>query len=316
MQHLFGFVAFVLACGAAAEGRADESVDLQALRWRHRVLLLPATEDSSGGAAWEAHSKDLLDRDLILFQERDDGYRQRFPKPQTSVVLQLPREMQKRAAGLVTLIGKDGGVKRQWNTERPALPSEVFRLVDSMPMRQREMRDARATGADLLGAKAKGWTAGPEWAHSKPLRLEDLRDRVVVVRFWTDTCPFCAKSLPAMQQLADELAGRPVTFVGLYQSKPRGSERPWRDAVARATRLGVRFPIAYDHDWQTLRSWWLDGGGRAATSASFVIAPDGTIVHVHPGPVFFPSDDPADARANADFEALRAAVHQHLPQAD
>lgn len=257
---------------------------------------------------------DLLERDLVLFQERDGVYHQWFPKPQTPVVLQLPTEMQKQAVGRVTLIGKDGGVKRQWKTELSELPSEVFRLVDSMPMRQREMRDARANGAELLGAKAKKWTVGPEWAHSKPLRLADLHGRVVVVRFWTDTCPYCARSLPALQQLADEFAGRPVTFVGLYQSKPLGSERPWRDAVARATRLGVSFPIAYDHDWQTLRSWWLDGRRRAATSASFVIAPDGTIVHVHPGPVFFRSDGPNHARANADFEAIRAAIHRHLPQ--
>jgi peroxiredoxin len=173
---------------------------------------------------------------------------------------------------------------------------------------------SKPAGAELVGVKAKEWTAGPEWAHSKPLRLEDLSGRVVVVRFWTDTCPYCAKSLPAMQQLADEFAGRPVTFVGLYQSKPRGSERPWKDAVARAKRLGVRFPIAYDHDWQTLRSWWLDGRGRAATSASFVIAPDGTIAHVHPGPVFFPSSDPAHERPNADFQAIRRAIEQRLPQ--
>jgi hypothetical protein len=107
----------------------------------------------------------------------------------------------------------------------------------------------------------------------------------------------------------------PVTFVGLYQSKPLGSERPWKGVAAHAAKLGVTFPIAYDHHWATLRSWWLDGAHRRATSASFVIGPDGRFVHVHPGPVFFPSDDPADARANADFEAIRDAIQRHLPRA-
>ncbi len=51
-----------------------------------------------------------------------------------------------------------------------------------------------------------------------------------------------------MQQLADEFDGRPVTFVGLYQSKPLGSERPWRDAVARACRSSERRPsLAVSH---------------------------------------------------------------------
>lgn len=44
------------------------------------------------------------------------------------------------------------------------------------------------SGADLIGRTPPEWTAGPEWRGSKPLRLRDLRGRVVMVRFWTDTC--------------------------------------------------------------------------------------------------------------------------------
>jgi len=161
---------------------------------------------------------------------------------------------------------------------------------------------------DLLGTRAKEWAAGPEWANSKPLELRDLRGRVVVVRFWTDTCDYCAASLPAMQKLADEFRDAPVTFVGLYHSKPYGSEKPWEVAVAKAKELGVRFPIAYDHSWKTVSNWWLKGGSRAATSSTFIIGPDGKIAFVHPGPVFFPGSDPSHARANADYEAIRAAI--------
>lgn len=168
------------------------------------------------------------------------------------------------------------------------------------------------TGAELVGTQAKEWTVGPEWANSKPLRLGDLRGRVVVVRFWTDTCDFCAASLPAMQRLADEFRKKPVTFVGIYHSKPRGSERPWSEAVERAKELGVRFPIAYDHMWRTVRAWWLDGGRRGATSSSFIIGADGEIVFVHAGPIFCPSEGCANAQANADYEAIRAAIRGAL----
>ena len=169
-----------------------------------------------------------------------------------------------------------------------------------------------SNGADLVGTKLPGWTAGPEWANSKPLRLRDLRGRVVMVRFWTDTCDYCAASLPAMQKLADEFREQEVTFVGLYHSKPLGSERPWKTVVARANALGVKFPIAYDHSWKTLSVWWLDGRRRPATSASFVIARDGTVAHVHPGPVFYPSDDATDARANTGYEAIRDAIRDAI----
>ena len=170
------------------------------------------------------------------------------------------------------------------------------------------------TGAELVGTQAKEWAVGPEWANSKALRLSDLRGRVVVVRFWTDTCDFCAASLPAMQKLADEFRKEAVTFIGIYHSKPRGSERPWSEAVARAKELGVRFPITYDHMWKTARAWWLEGGHRGATSSSFVIGPDGKIVFVHPGPIFCPRDGCTNAQANADYEAIRAAIQASLPR--
>ena len=168
------------------------------------------------------------------------------------------------------------------------------------------------TGAELVGTQAKAWTVGPEWANSKPLRLNDLRGRVVMVRFWTDRCHFCAASLPAMQKLADEFRKKPVTFVGIYHSKPRGSERPWSEAIARAKELGVRFPIAYDHMWKTVRAWWLEGRGRGATSSSFVIGADGEIVFVHPGPMFCAGDDCGDGEASSGYEGIRDAIRGAL----
>ena len=109
-----------------------------------------------------------------------------------------------------------------------------------------------ATGPLAVGDVARPWRLA-EWSGSKPLDLEDLRGRVVVVRFWTDACPYCARSLPALQALAEEFRDRPVTFVGIYHAKPPGRERPWPAAVAWARRRGVSFPLAYDRGWATLR---------------------------------------------------------------
>lgn len=309
MQRSIGALLLTVACTLPYSVAADESVTLESLRWKYRVLLVPAVGDGPSRVNWSSVSDALRERDLMVFEEVDGTFRTWFPEPSTKTTLKLPRSTHGRVHGRVTLIGKDGEIKRHWQPDSAELPAAVFALIDSMPMRQREMREkASVSGDGLIGTRAPEWSAGPEWANSKPLRLEDLRGRVVVVRFWTDTCPYCEASLPAMQKLADEFAAERVTFVGLYQSKPYGSERPWRAAVGRAKELGVRFPIAYDHEWKTLNSWWLAGGRRRATSASFVVGADGTFVHVHPGPVFFPSQRPEDARANGDFEAIRAAI--------
>lgn len=158
----------------------------------------------------------------------------------------------------------------------------------------------------LLGRSMPRWQVS-EWANTEPLELDQLHGKVVVVRFWTDTCPYCRASTPALQGLAYELAGQPVVFVGPHHQAPR--PRPsLAGRPAGRPAVGVTFPLGHDADWATLRSWWLETGDRRATSATVVIGKDGKVTHVHPGPVYFPSDAPRDAAPNRDWVALREAV--------
>lgn len=169
-----------------------------------------------------------------------------------------------------------------------------------------------ADGSELLGRRLEKWQL-TDWVGGGPLRLSELRGRVVVVRFWTSPgCPFCEKTLPALQELAAELEGEPVTFVGAYHAKPADSVRDMKEPAAVAEGWGVRFPIAMDREWKTLRAWWLDTGHRHATSVTFVIGKAGEIVHIHPGPVFHPSDDPSEAEKDRDYRAVRAAIRRAL----
>jgi thiol-disulfide isomerase/thioredoxin len=148
----------------------------------------------------------------------------------------------------------------------------------------------------LVGTPAQEWTF-TDWSNSAPLTLAKLRGRVVVVRFWTTGCPYCDKSMPALERLATELRDRPVTFVGAFHDKPVGSAPDMKEAIAQAKTWGVRFPIAFDRGWRTLRAWYLDGHDRPATSATFVIGRDGRVAHVDPGPV-------------VDVPSLRAAIER------
>jgi len=173
--------------------------------------------------------------------------------------------------------------------------------------------DAKPTPLDV-GDPARPWSFS-DWDGFEPRPLQDLEGQVVVVRFWTDSCPYCAKSLPALEQLSEEFSDDPVLIIGAYHSKPFGSERPWSDALERSRDdWGVSFPLAYDRRWRTLRHWWLEGGAPRATSSTFVIDAEGDVAFIHPGPLFFPSDDPAHQRYNRDFQRLREAIRDAVAQ--
>lgn len=163
---------------------------------------------------------------------------------------------------------------------------------------------AARPGAELVGTPARDFK-NITWLDGRPRALADLRGSVVLVRFWTDTCPYCRNTAPALQQLHEELAARGLVVIGLHHPKPRGSARTPAEVEASARAWGMTFPIGLDGAWTTLDDWWLADRARAATSASFLIDRRGVVRLVHPGPEFTPHGDP---QARADFAEIHAAI--------
>ena len=137
------------------------------------------------------------------------------------------------------------------------------------------------------------------------------KPKAVLYRWWTDTCPYCRSSLPAVEQLRRTYGPQGLEVVGVYHPKP-----PQRvddgTVLATARQMGYLGLLAVDEDWSALQKLYLSTGDRQATSASFLVDAGGTIRFVHPGPVFFPSDDPASRRQNNDYQMLEQAIRTLL----
>jgi hypothetical protein len=120
-------------------------VDLERFQWKNRLLLVFAPDRSDSGfqaisREVEGRQDDFQDRDMVLIPVFEAG---RFKAGEETLSLEQVRELRRRfsvKAGRFTmiLIGKDGGVKlkREYRTGL----QEIFDLIDSMPMRQQEMR--------------------------------------------------------------------------------------------------------------------------------------------------------------------------------
>ncbi|KPK57191.1 MAG: hypothetical protein AMJ59_20185 [Gammaproteobacteria bacterium SG8_31] len=85
------------------------------------------------------HSRGFEDRHLITVVALTEG---EAPEGQPLGRIQTDSLREQYGIGpsdfAVFLIGKDGGVKLR--LERPPRAAELFELIDSMPMRQQEMR--------------------------------------------------------------------------------------------------------------------------------------------------------------------------------
>jgi hypothetical protein len=119
-------------------------------RWENRLLMVFApTQSDVGYLEFEKDlsksTPELMDRDLVVFRIFEKA-RSRVGEQliESEDAEQLRRRFEvRRGKFTVILIGKDGGVKvtREGRVEL----EEIFDRIDSMPMRQREMREKRKT---------------------------------------------------------------------------------------------------------------------------------------------------------------------------
>jgi hypothetical protein len=143
--------AFILiALGGMFTVSSTSAADLSAYRWKNRLLLLFAANQTDPD--FKAFNRDLSrrtgevkDRDMIVFRVLEEGLSQRGRE---ALQKEDAEELQRRfrvepGQFTVILVGKDGGVKmvRVHNAEL----QEFFDLIDSMPMRRREMRERGET---------------------------------------------------------------------------------------------------------------------------------------------------------------------------
>jgi peroxiredoxin len=165
--------------------------------------------------------------------------------------------------------------------------------ADQEPSTARPESAASAQGAidDVVGQPAPGWEVS-RWFNSPPLRLEDLRGKVVFVRWFTSPdCPFCTASAPVLRALHDRYAARGLVVVGMYHHKSDAPLEP-DDVAGWAKHYGYTFPVAIDAGWKTLKRYWLDGRERPFTSVSFLVDKRGVIRHVHPGGTISETEQP------------------------
>lgn len=140
-----------------------------------------------------------------------------------------------------------------------------------------------AEGKELLGSSAPGWSAERAWFNSDPLTLEELRGKVVLIRWWTTGCGLCVATAPALNDFHARFAARGLVVLGFHHPKSDDAHKP---EVVRgaAKRLGFEFPVAQDEDWSVLNRWWFaEGAERDYTSASFLLDRKGVIRWIHPG---------------------------------
>ena len=119
-----------------------------------------------------------------------------------------------------------------------------------------------------------------------PVRLEDLRGKLVWVNFWASWCPPCQGETPVLRDLDEQYRDKGLEIVGVaVQETTVDNVREY------AQRYELGYPIAFDTTADIFRLYKV-----YALPTQFFIGPDGTILDVVNGPL---SHQDAQARIDA-----------------
>jgi thiol-disulfide isomerase/thioredoxin len=93
-----------------------------------------------------------------------------------------------------------------------------------------------------------------EWINSEPLKLKDLRGRVVLIEFWTFRCINCRNTLPFVKRWHDRYLDKGLTVIGVH-SPEFDEEKNVEHLRREVSSLGIRYPVVTDNDYKTWNAY-------------------------------------------------------------
>jgi thiol-disulfide isomerase/thioredoxin len=115
------------------------------------------------------------------------------------------------------------------------------------------------------------------WLNSRPLTVNGLHGKVVLVDFWTFSCVNCVRTIPHLQHLQQTYGSRGLVIVGVH-SPEFDFEKQRSNVVAAVQRFGVTWPVALDSEMNTWNAY-----GNQYWPAEYLLDQSGRVAYVHDG---------------------------------
>jgi len=90
--------------------------------------------------------------------------------------------------------------------------------------------------------------------NGNPIKLEDLKGKVILFDFWTYTCINCIRTIPYLNEWYDRYAEEGLVILGIHSPEFDFEINPnnVQDAVKQ---FGIRYPVALDSDHKTWNAY-------------------------------------------------------------
>lgn len=127
-------------------------------------------------------------------------------------------------------------------------------LVD-MALPQQQVQPITSSGSTLPILYPAPELVGLEnWINSKPLTMQELRGKVVLVDFWTFSCINCIRTLPYVQALNEKYKDKGLVIIGVHAPEFAFEHVP-ANVEKSVKEYSLTYPIALDNDFATWRAF-------------------------------------------------------------
>jgi cytochrome c biogenesis protein CcdA/thiol-disulfide isomerase/thioredoxin len=120
-------------------------------------------------------------------------------------------------------------------------------------------------------------TAGGDWFNSKPLTMQELRGKVVLIDFWTYSCINCLRTLPHLESWYAAYRSKGLVIIGVHTPE-FAFEHVSSNVAAAVKRLGIQYPVMQDNNYATWTAY-----SNQYWPAEYLIDRTGHVRHYHFG---------------------------------
>jgi len=125
--------------------------------------------------------------------------------------------------------------------------------------------------------KAPEFTQITDYINTKPIKLSDLKGKVVLVHFWTYTCINCIHTIPHLNDWYGKYANKGFVIAGIQT--PEFEFEKNIDSVKEAVKdFKIKYPVIQDNDYGTWNAY-----GNRYWPRDYLLDKEGYIRYDHIG---------------------------------
>src|SRR3989344_149406 len=127
------------------------------------------------------------------------------------------------------------------------------------------------------GPQAPEIIQGGEWFNSKPLKVSELKGKVVLIHFWTYSCINCQRTFPYLKNWYTKYKDKGLVIIGVH-SPEFEFEKESKNVADAIKNFGIKYPVVQDNNFATWQSY-----ENQYWPAKYFIDKDGFIRFAHFG---------------------------------